>query len=81
MAWRWERVRRANWTPTAYLCVYRREDGAVGGWSYLFDRPTQEAIGESTPQPILCGFNPNEGEWVLWEGPLDEADMKGREGR
>lgn len=47
-------------------------DGFMGPWFHLFDRQTQEAIGEPTPQTILV--MQVEGQFDPYDGQLDEAD-------
>jgi hypothetical protein len=44
------RFREPIWaSPACYMRLYVTEHG-IGPWGHLFDRPTQQAIGEPTPQ-------------------------------
>ena len=80
------RVRDSKWAnPDAYLRLsvfLRAENGRVlGPWGHLFDRRTQEAIGEKTPQQLLTFAPPFSkveflaGNISPYTGPLDPADL------
>lgn len=80
------RCRDAKWAnPNAYirLSVIRHNDiRQLGPWAHLFDRQTQESIGEPTPQAVLT-FQPPfnaaaflSGDYEPWTGPLDEAEER-----
>jgi hypothetical protein len=68
------RVRLAKWAyPTAYL----KQDlfgEDRGPWVHLYERATQETIGESTPQTFLVMLVDDEDGFTPYDGPLDPAD-------
>ncbi len=67
------RVRRPMWAyETSYLKIDLRPDGMRGPWLHLFDRGTQEAIDEPTPQTFIAEDTTD--DYVAYEGPLDRED-------
>jgi hypothetical protein len=78
------RIRDSRWAnPHAYarLRVVQMGHGprALGPWVHLFDRPTQEAIGEPTPQAVLITATSLPAffaeEVIEYTGPLDPKDV------
>lgn len=77
------RVRCAIWTnPNAYMKFHltKHEDKTFHGpWVELWDRETQELIGEPTPQILLIPGSPLMSDpgngWSVYTGPLDPADV------
>lgn len=76
------RVRRATWPATSYMVLWvaTGTDGrrCLGPWFWLFDRRTQEAIGEPTPQKattIGWDWRYERGEYEVYAGPLDAERM------
>lgn len=83
------RFRDPKWAnPDAYarlsVVEITGKDGSVGTtigpWVHLFDRRTQEAVGEPTPQHTPSFMPPFNFKTFLaeeleeWKGPLDLAD-------
>jgi hypothetical protein len=78
------RIRDPKWAnPDAYLrlsVMVIDGDTEIGAWAQLFDRRTQEVIGEPTPQQILTFnsvFNMKaflEDEVDEYTGPRDTKD-------
>lgn len=78
------RVRESHWAnPQAYarVSVLTMRDGrSLGPWLHLFDRVTQELIGEPTPQAVAWVMLPNAitrflmTEQEVYTGPLDPTD-------
>lgn len=78
------RCRDAKWAnPDAYLrLAVLVIDGQrnIGPWAHLYDRATQEAIGEPTPQAFVTFMAPFNMSAFLtqdydpWTGALDPAD-------
>ena len=79
------RVRDRKWAnPQAYMrlsVLQHDHDGRViGPWAHLFDRQTQQAIGEPTPQAVLTLMPPFNtraflsGDFDVWTGDLDPAE-------
>ena len=79
------RVRDPKWAnPDAYLrlsVIEHRDERSIGPWGHLFDRRSQEAIGEPTPQQLFTMMPPfdfaafMDEEVVLYTGPFDPADQ------
>lgn len=73
------RVRKTVWiNPYAYLRqdILKHESANerfCGPWCHLFDRKTQELIGEPTPQSILAMYCEAD-DWEIYTGPIDEND-------
>lgn len=67
------RFRRPMWaSPDAYAYVYMK-DGFHGPWLKLYDRKVQVAIGEPTPQTVLC-LEDDTADYEPYAGQRDEAD-------
>ena len=47
------KIRKPQWQPNAYLELHLAHDGFYGPWGYLYDQPTQDAIGVESPQSVL----------------------------
>jgi hypothetical protein len=72
--------------PEAYMrlaVVVTNGERHLGPWGSLFDRRTQEVIGEPTPQDILIVSKAvfdtkafKEAELEQWTGALDPADTR-----
>ncbi len=70
-----KRIRRPNWAnPNAYVCLTLLPDGMAGPWSYLFDRPCQEAINCPTPQELMI-LGDTTDDYEEYVGSLDEEDQ------
>ncbi len=68
------RLRRPVWAhPEAYLRIDIL-DGRVGPWFHLYERKTQEVIGEKTPQTFI-GLGDTTDDYEPYAGPLDPADQ------
>lgn len=72
------RFRKPQWSnPGAYLRIDILGDGTRGPWAHLFDRLSQEAIGEPTPQTFLAlALSDDSTGWLPWDGTLDVADTR-----
>lgn len=69
------RVRRPMWSnPNAYVRL-DLVDGGRGPWLRLYDRTSQEAIGEPTPQVAPC-FNDSLTDYEEYTGPIDPVDTR-----
>lgn len=78
------RCRDPNWaSPQAYIrlsVLLHNGQRTLGPWAHLFDRVTQEAIGEPTPQATLTFMPPFNREAFFsqeydpWAGDLDHED-------
>lgn len=74
------RLRCPNWVnPEAYIRIDILQDkgkNCHGPWMRLFDRVTQERIGEPTPQTVLItiGNTLEADDIVEYTGPRDPAD-------
>jgi hypothetical protein len=67
------RIRLPIWAvPTAYVKLSLSE-GRYAWWALLFERRTQEAIGEFTPQQLAIVFW-DSPDWEPYTGALDPAD-------
>lgn len=70
------RLRLPVWNPAAYIKIDIIQQGKtrfIGPWFHLYDRATQEAIGEPTPQHALR-IGDNESDYEAYTGPLDKDD-------
>ena len=72
-----KRLRDPRWVnPEAYIRIGIIENGGRrfhGPWGSLYDRKTQEVIGEPTPQKfLLMQLLDDNGE--EYKGPLDKDD-------
>jgi hypothetical protein len=71
-----ERIRKTVWAnANAYLRIHIVNKG-FGPWGYLYDRTSQEGIGEPTPQTMTL-FQPGTEEdpgWEPYAGPRDSED-------
>jgi len=75
-----ERLRLEVWAdPHAYLKLDLLPGGMSGPWAHLYDRVTQEAIGEPTPQDILAFHLDSDDRFVAYAGPRDRDDSQQRE--
>lgn len=77
------RARRSIWaSPECYLRLPRRKcvgDGLIiyEIWSFLFDRATQQLIGEPTPQELFTpSIDAPEDDWEPYSGPIDPEDRE-----
>jgi len=80
------RCREAIWANSnAYIrlsVVVHDGKRLLGPWAHLYDRKTQEAIGEPTPQSLLTVLPPFDrnaflhGDHEPWTGPLDAAETE-----
>ena len=69
------RVRLTQWANAdAYLKIDLFPGGMCGPWAHLYERKTQEAIGESTPQNLLTMYA-DCPDFVPYSGPLDKDDV------
>ena len=79
------RFRESIWAnPNAYMrlsvLITSTQERYLGPWLHLYDRMTQEMIGEPTPQNYLTFYPPFNKErfltehYVVWLGELDPAD-------
>ena len=66
------RVRRPMWSNHAYVKL-TVAGGMLGPWMSLYERSTQEAIGEPTPQRALC-IGDLTDDYVEYIGELDVED-------
>lgn len=73
------RVRDPQWAnPEAYMLLHL-VDGKMGPWILAFDRTTQEAIGQPTPQRIGVWhpwLHTNVKGVVAYTGPRDREDRE-----
>jgi hypothetical protein len=69
------RLRRPMWPESAYIKL-APVDEYIGPWAYLYDRQTQSAIGEPTPQTVLVIGAAHEycNDFEPYTGLLDESD-------
>lgn len=75
------RVRKEVWAnPAAYMSVHlsKQPDGTHnhGPWAKLWDRKTQTAIEEPTPQTMLIFGSESDDQFVPYDGPLDPDDKE-----
>jgi len=61
--------------PEAYMKLVRVGE-FHGPVARLYDRQTQEAIGEPTPQEFIATSMASP-DWMPYTGPLDKADQEG----
>ena len=82
------RVREPQWANLHAYARFSVLTGAgldqprmLGPWMHLFDRHTQEVIGEPTPQALCLLLQPGgsrgflEANWIVYDGPIDPADQ------
>lgn len=67
------RVRRSMWAnPKAYARI-DLVSGGMGPWLHLYDRSSQEVIGEPTPQTVL-NIGDASDDYEEYKGEIDPAD-------
>ena len=68
------RVRRPMWADAkAYAKIDLVGDGMMGPWLHLYDRGIQNAIGEATPQEMMCVGDTTD-DYEEYTGEIDLAD-------
>lgn len=68
------RFLRPVWAdPAAYARIDLTPGGFRGPWMHLYDRRTQEAIGEPTPQHMPCVGDATD-DYEPYHGEPDPAD-------
>ena len=48
-----QKLRKPQWVTKAYLQIDLFPNGGHGPWGHLYDKETQQVIGEPTPQHVL----------------------------
>lgn len=70
------RLRLPWWAnENAYVRIDIVGNGQAGVWLHLYDRAAQEAIGEPTPQSVLC-IGDSTVDYEAYQGKLDREDQK-----
>ena len=68
------RLRRPMWAnKNAYIKIDLLEDGFMGPWMHLYDRPMQDLLGESTPQSFFASPD-TVCDYIEYSGELDNAE-------
>lgn len=68
------RIRRPMWADEkAYARIDLVGDGKLGPWLHLYDRGAQTAIGQPTPQDVMC-IGDTTDDYVEYTGEIDPAD-------
>lgn len=70
------RLRRPMWVnPSAYIKIDLLGNGMLGPWMRLYDRETQSAIGEPTPQ-VAPLFRDSVSDYQEYIGEFDALDVQ-----
>lgn len=71
------RVRRPMWADEkTYARLDLVGDGRMGPWLHLYSRAEQSAIGEPTPQEIMCVGDTTD-DYEEYTGETDSDDASG----